>query len=541
MQLRTNNIEQLSANVFDVLIVGGGINGAVAAAALAGKGAKVALIDKGDFASFTSQESSNLAWGGIKYMETYEFGLVYRLCKSRNQLLQSYPSSVREIRFLTTIRKGFRYHPIFLWLGTWLYWLIGKGFTQTPRLLFPAKIKREEPAINTASSNGGMEYSDAYVFDNDARFVFNFIRAALDNNGVAANYVESLGSQWQNDNNSWRTQVRDLTDGREFSIQSRVLVNASGPFVDSLNSTNDEQTEHHHFLSKGIHLIVDRIASKQRVLAFFANDGRLFFAIPMGDKTCIGTTDTPVEQPETAVTEADRQFVLDNINECLDLAQPLTTSDIIAERWGVRPLALKGDDSERDFLRLSRKHAVEVDTAHAHISIFGGKLTDCINVGEEICSEVERLGVTIPHPNSRWFGEPDAQQKAKFLAAARDIELDGYTVAAASEPLSERLWRRYSDHAYKLITMIRQDPSQAQPLLEGTAFIRAEFSLMAEREMVVKLEDFLRRRSKIAQIRRPEDIKQAAGLLEACELLFGHNQAQAKIDEYFQAQHSTQS
>ncbi len=117
MTLRKSNIEKLGKGAYDVLIIGGGINGAVAAAALSGKGVRVALIDKRDFAGFTSQQSSNLAWGGIKYLESRDFGLVRKLCLSRNHLINNYPSRVQEIRFFATLAKGFRYPPIFLWLG----------------------------------------------------------------------------------------------------------------------------------------------------------------------------------------------------------------------------------------------------------------------------------------------------------------------------------------------------------------------------------------------------------------------------------------
>ena len=145
MELRKRNIEQLASTEFDVLIVGGGINGAVSAAALAARGARVGLIDSRDFAGFTSQQSSNLVWGGIKYMESYEFGLVAGLCKSRNELLRSFPSTVKEIRFLTTISKDFRYHPLFMLAGSWLYWLFGRGKTCVPKLLSVAEIPIRSP------------------------------------------------------------------------------------------------------------------------------------------------------------------------------------------------------------------------------------------------------------------------------------------------------------------------------------------------------------------------------------------------------------
>ncbi len=178
-QLRHTNIERLGQDVFDVLVIGGGINGSVSAAALAGKGAKVALIDRGDFACFTSQESSNLAWGGIKYLETFDFALVRKLCLSRNHLIRSFPSIVQEIRFFTTIPQGFRHSRLKLYAGTWLYWLFGNGFTRTPRLLSKEQMRQEEPVVAAEKGVGGFEYSDAYLHDNDSRFVFGFIRSAM--------------------------------------------------------------------------------------------------------------------------------------------------------------------------------------------------------------------------------------------------------------------------------------------------------------------------------------------------------------------------
>ena len=117
VSLRGSNLEKLTEQVYDVLIVGGGINGAVAAAALAGRGVKVALIEKEDFASGASSNSSNLAWGGIKYLESHEYLLVNKLCRSRNELMRAYPSTVKEIRFFTTIQRGFRFWSFFVFLG----------------------------------------------------------------------------------------------------------------------------------------------------------------------------------------------------------------------------------------------------------------------------------------------------------------------------------------------------------------------------------------------------------------------------------------
>lgn len=532
--LRTSNIQKLSQGVYDVLIVGGGINGAVSAAALAGQGARVALIEQRDFAGFTSQQSSNLVWGGIKYLESRDYALVRKLCLSRNHLIRHYPSRVQEIRFFSTIDKRFRVHPLLLWVGAWVYWLFGNGFTKIPRLLFKRTIEREEPVVKTQNAAGGFEYSDAYLRDNDSRFVFQFVRSAMDCGCIAANYVESFGARREGD--LWIARARDVIDGQEMDLRARVLINAAGPFVDNHNALTGQQTRHRHVFSKGIHLIVPRITPRQRILTFFADDGRLFFVIPMGARACIGTTDTRVETPFVEVTDEDRRFVLDNVNKRLNLDRPLTRADIIAERCGVRPLVAKvgTDDPIRDWLRLSRKHEVDVDWARAHLSIFGGKLTDCLNVGDEVSTIVARLGVAPPRRDRMWRGEPPASVREEYLRQARSMNLDEHATPDCIEPLSSRLWRRHGRQAFDLLAEIRQDPRQAEVLIQGTHDLRCEIRLARRREMIVKLEDFLRRRSEIALVMGREELRNAPGLMAACEILFG-DQARQKYDEYFES------
>jgi alpha-glycerophosphate oxidase/glycerol-3-phosphate dehydrogenase len=527
--LRKSNIRKLPEKVFDVLIIGGGINGAVSAAALAAKGAKVALIDKGDFAGFTSSNSSNLAWGGIKYLESHEYGLVNKLCKSRNHLMRSYPSTVKEIRFFTSIQKGFRFPPLFVFMGTIVYWLMGRFFTQSPHYLSTSKIKSLENVVNTEKVNGGFEYSDAFLHDNDARFVFNFIRSSMSYGCIAANYVQANGSEKVA--GEWKTQAKDVISGEEFEIRSKVIINSAGPFVDPINQINQQTTEHHHLFSKGIHLIVDKITDSNKVLTFFADDGRLFFVIPMGPKTCIGTTDTQVEDPHAKVTDEDRQFVLDNVNKLLDLPKALTQADIIAERCGVRPLAIKGTGGKADWVQLSRKHAIDTNKVDKYLSIFGGKLTDCINVGDEVAGLIKELGITLPYEDFKWYGEPDNTVRDEFFHRAQLMDFDALTPATSSEPLTKRFWRRYGRNAINMLEKIRENPEKAELLIENSEYLRVEIEHAAEREMVTKLDDFLRRRSKISLVVRREDILSAPGLREACEILFG-DEADAKLQEY---------
>ncbi len=531
---REVNTKALREGIFDVLVVGGGINGAVSAACCAGRGARVALVDRGDFACFTSQESSNLAWGGIKYMETMELGLVRKLCMSRNHLLRSYPSTVQEIRFFVTHDKTFRHGLLKLIVGAWLYWFIGSFFTKAPRLLSQETIREEEPIVEIEHSDGGFEYSDAYLHDNDARFVWGFVKGAIDHGCVAANYVECMGAERRGE--IWHVSMRDNVTGETFTLQAKTLVNACGPFVDPLNRKTKTKTSHRHVFSKGIHLIVERLSPHRRVLTFFADDGRPFFVTPMGPRTCIGTTDTRVDDPYAPIDDDDRRFVLDNINKRLRLEKPLTLQDIVAERCGVRPLAVAGQgESTSDWTQLSRKHVVEVDADAKHVSIFGGKLTDCINVGEEVADAVGSLGIAFPSPETRWYGEPDDTVRDAFFREAERIGLDTRTSARSSEPLSTRLWRRYGASAQKLLEGIEHDPREAEVLIEGAEYLRCEVELAAKQEMIVKLEDFLRRRSKISLVMRREELTKAEGLREACRIFFGSD-ADARWEEYFRMQ-----
>ena len=536
MHLRNSNIEKLPTEVYDVLIIGGGINGAVAAASLAAKGVKVALIDRNDFSGGTSSQSSNLAWGGIKYLESYEFLLVNKLCKSRNHLMASYPSTVKEIRFMTTIAKGFRYPVWLVYLSTLLYWVIGRFNTKAPTFHSASNIETSNPLINTANAQGGFEYSDCYLYDNDARFVFNFIRTAMDYDCIAANYVESMGSQRRSE--LWHTKARNTIDGEEFSIRSKAIINACGPWVDQHNTANNQTTNCHHLFSKGIHLIVDKIGAAEKVLTFFASDGRMFFVIPMGPKTCIGTTDTQVDQPNADINDEDRQFVLDNINALLDLPKPLTKKDIVAERWGIRPLAQEGGDGIADWVKLSRKHSIEVNLADKYLSIFGGKLTDCLNVGNEVAKHIAEMNINTPYPTKKWYGEPSKSVHDEFLHQAKLMDLDDMTDPSSPEPLTTRLWRRYGRNALEILESIREYPERAELLIENAEYLRGEIELAARREMITTLDDFLRRRSKISQVVSYQDIINAPGLKVACEILFG-DLAEEKLNEYIQSKAKT--
>jgi glycerol-3-phosphate dehydrogenase len=536
MALRTTHIDRIRDGSFDTLIIGGGINGAVTAASLAGRGASVALVDRGDFANFTSQASSNLVWGGFKYLENYELWLVFKLCQSRNRLMRSYRANIKEIGFYAALDERGPYKPWFAAFGALGYWIIGQFGTRWPRLLSREKIEKEEPAINTSRVGGGIEYRDGILIDNDARFVFSFVRCAIEAGAAAANYVELVSATRHGDR--WVAQLRDVDSGEEFQTTARTIVNAAGPFVDETNRGWGMSTEHRIVYSKGIHLVVPRLTTKNhnKVLAFYDDTERLFYIIPMGNRSVIGTTDTRVDTAFTEAEDEDIEFLLAQINARMDLDQPITPDDIIARRCGVRPLVVKTDGvdhTEVDWTKLSRKHAVETDHRQRVVTIFGGKLTDCLNVGEEVAAEIEELGVPLERDLHNWYGEPAKATKKEFFRQARLMKLDRVRSRPEIEPLSDRLWRRYGRRAFAMLDAIREEPAMAEDIMGSADYIRIELHEAARSEMVTKLEDFMRRRSKIELVVSDNDINSSPGLREVAEILFGENDADRRLAEYF--------
>ncbi|MCP3993823.1 MAG: FAD-dependent oxidoreductase, partial [bacterium] len=182
--------------------------------------------------------------------------------------------------------------------------------------------------------------------------------------------------------------------------------------------------------------------------------------------------------------------------------------------------------------KLSRKHEIEVDFGRKVISVFGGKLTDCLNVGEEVAEAVEELGVPLEEDTHNWYGEPAEATRQEFYRQARLMKLDDLRHKPNVEPLSDRLWRRYGRRAFEMLDEIRLDPSMGHDIMENADYLRVELHVAAGTEMITKLEDFLRRRSKITQVVPETDVRSAEGIREVAAILFA-DEADARLEEYF--------
>jgi glycerol-3-phosphate dehydrogenase len=488
---RLENIQEISSTHFDALIIGGGINGAVSALALRTHGVNVALFEKNDFASGVSQESSNLVWGGFKYLESYELKLVMELCHSRNRLARAYPSRLVEKRFLAALDSTSPFAPWFATVGANAYWGIGQFATKRPRYRSPRTIKRLEPSIQSDNLVGGIEYSDHLIVDNDSRFVIQMIVDAADRGASVGNYMTVLEADYLK--KKWHLKVRDQILDKEFETTSDVLVNTAGPEVSRICNMTETKTESNLVFSKGVHLIVPRVTDSGRILAFFDGTQRLFYVIPMGECSVIGTTDERVKEHEVSVNSDDVDFLLGEANTKLSLSKPLTPEDVIAERVGVRPLVIPkgGVDQDKDWTELSRRHEVETNRRYRMISVLGGKLSDCLNVGEEVVNSLEDLGYKTSKPSTRWYGEPSKAEKSIFVHAAKT---NGIAVDVIGE-----LWRRHGSRSFEIIDIISQDYKMGENLSEKINYSPAEISVMKKNEFIYYLDDLLRRRTLIGQ------------------------------------------
>ena len=216
----------LPSEQFDVAVIGGGINGAVSAAALSASGYKVLLVDKQDFGSETSSQSSNLIWGGIKYLQTYEFPLVFKLCLARFRLMRNYPTRVRSIGFLASLGPTAPFGKILGTVGTLVYWAIGLFTTPPPQTSGIKKTLELEPSLSRNQLAGSVVYFDGMLPDNDS--------TATGLGATTLNYVELASAEKIQE--GFRLYLQDKITTEQHSVTAKVVVNAAGPYVKSINN-----------------------------------------------------------------------------------------------------------------------------------------------------------------------------------------------------------------------------------------------------------------------------------------------------------------
>ncbi len=377
---RAKLISTLRKRDFDLIVIGGGITGAGIALDAASRGLKTALIEKSDFASGTSSRSTKLIHGGLRYLKQLEFALVKEVGSERAVVHKLAPYLVIPEKMLLPLREKRGFGSLLTSFGLKLYdWLAGVTGKDRRLMLTRRQTLRREPLLKKEDVKGGALYAE-YRTD-DARLTLEVVKKAVKYGAIAVSYCEVTNLHYDNGRNDG-VHLRDMFLGDEFIVYGRVIVNATGPWVDNLRVKDKSREGKRLHLTKGVHIVVpkEKFPVSQSIY-FDIKDGRMIFAIPRGRVTYVGTTDTNFsgEIDDVRTTREDAQYLIDGVNENFP-GVALKITDVESSWAGLRPLIHEDGKSAS---ALSRKDEIFISPSGLY-SIAGGKLTGYRKMAERI-------------------------------------------------------------------------------------------------------------------------------------------------------------
>jgi glycerol-3-phosphate dehydrogenase len=491
-------IDALRNQSFDLLVLGGGITGAGVALDAVLRGYRVALIDKGDFASGTSSVSSKLVHGGLRYLEHSEFRLVYEALHERRNLLHNAPHLVRPLRFIIPVYQGSRV-PGWKWrVGLGLYDLLaGRANLQRSRSLAQSALDREFPDLKQEGLRSGTSYFDAQM--DDARLCLEVVMTASEQGACVANYAEAVAFE-KHAGEITGVRILDRVGGGEFLVRARQVLNATGPWVDAICRLAGDQSSKRLSPTKGVHVIVGSRGFSSAFLLLHPADGRVFFVIPWMGKTLIGTTDThSIELPENlSVTASEIDYLLDGHNHYFRTG--LDRTAVLGSFAGLRPLVASDIDQPG---AISREYQIFF-SATGLVTVAGGKYTTYRRMAEVVTDKLaQRLGVR-GRCRTKDFRLTGAPLETGDQVSERWKSIEGEGTAG------RHLWARYGRHADEVLALLL-DPTLARPIVPGEPDILAELPYQRENEMAIYPADHLLRRLRLG-LYHPELLKTPLGL-----------------------------
>lgn len=415
---RRRSLDELSSRVFDLLVVGGGITGAGIARDAALRGMSVALIDKSDFGSGTSSRSSRLIHGGVRYLEHGHLRLVFEASAERRRLLKLAPHLVKPLPFVWPVYAGQRLPLWKIAAGLTLYDVLSlfRNVERHHRLDASTVIARE-PGLRAEGLRGGVRYFDAAT--DDARLTLANVIDAVRLGAIAANHVAYRSGAPQF-GGVHVARVEDALTGERFEIRARVLVNAAGPWSDSVTALSGSGDVANKVRgSKGVHISVrhERVGNRDAITLVHPADGRVMFALPAGTHTIIGTTDTftDASPDDVKASEPDLAYLLDAANVYFPEAR-LTRDDVVAAWAGIRPLVPTTGSS----VAASREHAVT--RTEGSVTITGGKLTTYRVMAEEVVDTAREI-LRMPRRRATTASRPLPDSSVPLVDPGREIEV----------------------------------------------------------------------------------------------------------------------
>ncbi len=519
--------DRIGRETFDLVIIGGGITGAGIANDAALRGLSVALLEKGDFASGASGHSSRMVHGGLRYLRHRQVRLVRESLKERYYLLRLAPHLVRRIPFIFPFFEEGRDSPLVLRAGMIGYGLLaGRERIGGHRAFSKVELAREEPQLRTDGLRSGLSYFDALT--DDARLTLAVVRSAQQHGAVTLNYAEAVGFE-RTGARIAGVHYRDALAGGEGTVRARVVVSAAGPWTDDVRRLAEAADTMRP--TKGIHVVVsrDRLATNNIVL--FGSDDRMLFAVPHGDHTYLGTTDTDFSG-DPASARADREdvtYVLDAANSLFDAE--LTDADVVGTWAGVRPL-LRDEGTPSG---VSRDYDI-TDGPPGLVTIAGGKLTTFRAMAEGLVDHVvEREGGSF----SRRPGACRTRREPLFGGGMDDFER--YAKAAISrlredrgvdEEVAKRLVDVYGTAHEAVLAGTAAGGELLQPLAPGVPVLAAEAAYAVEHEMALTLEDFMSRRIGLMLFGGGDDAAVSAASVMAQVLGWGPEALEGQLASY---------
>ena len=497
----------------DVLVIGGGITGAGIARDAARRGLKVAVVEQRDLAYGTSSRSSKLVHGGLRYLESYEFSLVFESVSERRILMDLAPHLVNPLGFLFPVYKGARQSLFVINAGMWLY--DGLSLFRSPKIhkkLKPKEVAELEPAVKQEGLKGAPLYYDCST--DDARLTIETALDAVQHGAVVATYARVESFLKDENGRIQGAVVKCQTTGQLKEVRASVVVNATGPWTDKTMAMSGTRKGNLLRPTKGVHIVVeyDKLPISHAVVCFHPTDERVLFALPWGDRTYIGTTDTDYEgdAADVSATLEDVDYLIAASNSYFP-DHPVGRTDVIATWAGLRPLIAPpsaetdGEEgSEVSESKVSREHQIVVGQ-DGLITIAGGKLTTYRKMsGELVDTAVDLLRLmgklpaklsaaeTDKHPLPGGVGWPADDDHAKVTALV--VQAGRATLSADT---ARFLADTYGMRALELAKRCAADASLAAPLLPGRSEIVAQVDWALDQELAHSLSDVLTRRTQL--------------------------------------------
>ncbi len=497
---RTAAIQRLEeSDIYgDVVVIGGGASGLGAALEAASRGYKTLLLEQDDFAKGTSSRSTKLVHGGVRYLAQGNIALVLEALRERGRLKHNAPHLVKDQSFVIPCYKW--WCVPFYTIGLTLYDLMaGKLSIGRSVPLSLKKTMQSLPAIVTNSLRGGVRYYDCQ-FD-DARLAVNLCQTLHEHGGLALNYMKVIDLTIE-EGRVTGVMAEDMENGQIYGIQSKVVINATGVFVDQILKLEDPEARDIVKPSQGVHLVLDRqfLKGEEALMIPKTPDGRVLFLVPWHNRIVVGTTDVEKQRAELEpqAEEAEVSYILETASRYLSV--PPGKEDVLSVFTGLRPLAAPSGEGKKT-KEISRGHKILVSDAGL-ITLTGGKWTTYRKMGEDV--------VDVAAVRSKL-------DKRKSIS--RDLKIHGHMDDV--NMMGPHYW--YGSDLKLINDMIDKDPRMGEVISEKLHILKVQIVWAIREELARTLEDCLARRTRALQLDAQESIRIAPRVAEIMAQEMGYN------------------